>query len=141
MFSTANKLSSISLVMMSLPLFAVVEPVQQLTKDTALQLLAKEDKPVIVDVFAPWCGPCRMMKPVFHTFAQQHTSEYTCAELDAEKAPHIVQQWGVRAFPTILVFKNKNIIGKVEGYKSADVLNKKITRIILLRKLARASRS
>ncbi len=129
MFSITKKLVHFSLLMMSLPLFATVEPVQQLTKDTALQLIEKEDKPVIIDVFAQWCGPCKVMKPIFHRFAHQHTSEYTCAELDYDKASHLVQKWGVGDIPTIVVFKNKNIIGKIVGQKSADALKKEIIGI------------
>lgn len=127
MFSLSKTCLGLSLLL-SLPLFAA--PVQELKSDTYAEAFKKTDKPLIVGVFAQWCGPCKVMKPIFKdTFAEQNP-QYVCATVDFDESSTLAQSWGVKGLPTILVVMNGKIVGKSEGQVTAEQLKAKIEQIV-----------
>lgn len=76
------------------------------TSDTSLDtLLATSDKPVLLDLWAPWCQPCKTLAPLLDTLADNTPDNLTVAKLDVEQYPAFMRRFGVRGIPTLLLFK------------------------------------
>ena len=66
----------------------------------------KSDKPVLVDYWAEWCGPCKMIAPVLEDMAKEYAGRLTVAKLDIDANPGITSQFGIRGIPTLILFKD-----------------------------------
>ena len=85
------------------------------------QEVLDSDKPVLVDFFATWCGPCKMMSPIVKQLAEDRT-DIKVGKLDIDECLNIAQQYRVMSVPTFLVFKNGLVAGKVVGAVSRTEL-------------------
>jgi thioredoxin 2 len=84
--------------------------------DKSLQdLIKKSPLPVVVDVWAPWCAPCRAFSPVFEEFSGQYAGKLVFAKLNSDSNPQAAGQFGIRGIPTILVFKNGSEVIRQSG--------------------------
>ncbi len=88
-------------------------------------VVIKSPKPVVVDMYAPWCGPCRMMAPVFEELSGELT-QYTFVKLNIDEERDIAIRYSVSSIPTFLFFKNGNVVGRETGYIGKDTLKEKI---------------
>lgn len=86
--------------------------------------------PVIVDVFATWCGPCRQMAPIFDELAKELSNKYKFAKLNIDEDRDIAIQYNISSIPTFLFIKEGKVVGKETGYLSKDALKKKIESIL-----------
>ncbi len=77
--------------------------------------VVKSDKPVLVDFWAPWCGPCRMMAPALDEIAAANGERFKITKLNIEDHPELASRFGVRAVPTLLFFKNGQVREQVVG--------------------------
>lgn len=102
------------------------------TQATFYELLAKADKPVILDVYATWCGPCKRLAPIFESFAAENEGRYVCAKLDGGSSKELAASLGVGGYPTVLVFRDKKCIGKTVGFREAQPFKEAIDSIINL---------
>ena len=75
----------------------------------------KSDKPVLLDFWAPWCGPCRAIAPIFEELAKTYGGQVKFAKCNVDDNPSAPAQYGVRAIPTIFLFKNGSIANQVVG--------------------------
>jgi thioredoxin 1 len=73
------------------------------------------DKPVVVDFFAEWCGPCKMMAPGLAELAEELADQVTIVKIDAEESPEAPSRYGVRGFPTLIVFKGGEVVATRPG--------------------------
>lgn len=80
------------------------------------------EKPVIVDFWAEWCGPCRMIAPVLEEISEQHGDKVTVAKLDIDANPEISQQYQILSIPTMLVFQGGKPVKQVVGAKPKAAL-------------------
>lgn len=85
------------------------------------QLIAG-DKPVLVDFFATWCGPCKMMHPILEELKQSIGDRATIIKIDVDEAQEFAVQYGVRAVPTLAIFKRGQLVWREEGVHSAQQL-------------------
>ena len=73
------------------------------------------EKPVVVDFFAEWCGPCKMMAPGLAELAEEMEDQVTIVKIDAEESPEAPTRYGVRGFPTLIVFKGGEVVATRPG--------------------------
>jgi thioredoxin 2 len=84
--------------------------------------VAQGDLPVVVDFWAPWCAPCRMMAPAFEEAAQRMEPAARFAKLNTEEAQQIASRYGIRSIPTLIVFRGGREVSRQSGAMGADAL-------------------
>jgi thioredoxin 2 len=87
----------------------------ELTKAGFDRHVAKNDLPLVVDFWAPWCGPCRMMAPAYEEVATRLAPGVRLAKLDTEAEPEIAARFGIRSIPTLIAFKNGREVARRSG--------------------------
>jgi thioredoxin 1 len=73
------------------------------------------DKPVIVDFWAEWCGPCRMITPIMEEISREYSGKAVVVKCDVDNSPQVAARFGIRNIPTVLFFKNGEVIDKQVG--------------------------
>jgi thioredoxin 1 len=93
-----------------------------LTTDTFTDQVLKNDKPFLVEFRADWCGPCRMVAPVLREIEAENADRLVIGELDGDAHPEIVAKYGVMGFPTLLLFRDGEVIQQIVGAKPKRLL-------------------
>ncbi len=93
----------------------------EFTKDNFEAEVLKSDAPVLVDFWAPWCGPCQLMGPVIEELAQEVTGS-KIGKLNVDEHPEIAEQFGIMSIPTIKVFKGGQVVKEYIGVQAKDLL-------------------
>lgn len=101
-----------------------------ITKDNFEQEVIQSQLPIVVDVFATWCGPCQQMEPLFAELEKELGSSYKFAKINVDESRELSIQFGVTSVPTFLFIKNNQLAGKTIGYMSKDDLKAKIKEFL-----------
>ena len=80
----------------------------------------QSDKPVLVDFWATWCGPCRMIAPNVAQIAEEHTTDLVVGKVNVDEQRALTEKFGIMNIPTLLVFKNGSAAGRIVGFKPKE---------------------
>ena len=92
----------------------------EITSDNFDEAVIKNDKPVLVDFWAEWCNPCRMLSPVVDQIAQDYDGKAVVGKINIDSEPDLAGRFGVMSIPTLIVFKGGEVAGKSVGVVSKD---------------------
>ena len=102
------------------------ESIVHVTDDTFEDVIIKAEGPVLVDYWADWCGPCKMIAPILEEIATEYAGKVTIAKLNIDENPGTAPKYGIRGIPTLMIFKADN----VEATKVGAVSKSQLTAFI-----------
>ena len=98
----------------------------QVTDATFVDVVLKSDIPVLLDFWAPWCGPCRAIGPIVDELAKEYVGKVQVVKMNVDENPETPSKYGIRAIPTLIVFKGGEVVDQVTGAVTKDVLKEKL---------------
>jgi thioredoxin 1 len=98
--------------------------------DANLKEFLAGDKPLVIDFWAEWCGPCRMIGPIVEELAAEYAGRVVVGKCDVDENSDTATQFGVRNIPTIVFIKNGQLVDRQVGYTTKDGLVEKINKIL-----------
>jgi thioredoxin 1 len=102
----------------------------EITDATFEEEVVKSDTPVVVDFWAEWCGPCKMIAPLIEELAGEYDGKVKFTKLDVDSNPQTPMQFGIRGIPTLLIFNDGKPVGQVVGAVPKSMLKKRVDEAI-----------
>lgn len=107
----------------------MAEPIE-VNDSTWQELVLDSDTPVMVDFWAEWCGPCKMIAPSVHDMAEDYDGLLRVVKLDVDNSPNTAMQYGVRSIPALIFFKGGQQVDQIIGAVRKDALKKKVDSVL-----------
>lgn len=104
--------------------------VKSITKHNFKPEVEQSTKPVVIEVYATWCGPCQHMMPIFEELEAELGQTYTFAKLNVDESREIAISYNITSVPTFLFIKNNQVMGKEIGYMGKEDLKSKIVELL-----------
>ena len=102
----------------------------EITDSNYKEILA-EGKPVVIDFWAPWCGPCKMVGPIIEELAEMYEGQVLIGKCDVDENGDVAAEYGIRNIPTVLFFKNGELVDKQVGSAFKSAFDDKIKKMLL----------
>jgi thioredoxin 1 len=104
---------------------------QDVTEKDFQSEVLDSDKPVLVDFWAPWCGPCKIVSPIVEELAEEYSSDMAFTKLNVDDAPNIALKYQVMSIPTLIVFQNGEPVAQVVGALPKKAIKEKLLSKVL----------
>ena len=104
--------------------------VEQLTAANFHETVDSSSLPVLVDCFATWCGPCKLVAPVVEKISDELAGKLNVYKVDVDEAPQVAQEYGIMSIPTLLMFKEGKLVDQVVGAMGFDPLLSKVQSVL-----------
>jgi thioredoxin 1 len=106
------------------------EYVKEIQEDAFDTQVLQQVQPVIVDFWAPWCGPCKAMAPAFESLAETYGEQVVFAKCNVDDSPAVASRYGIKSIPTLMIFQSGNAIDSITGMVSQSVIENAIDRAL-----------
>lgn len=104
--------------------------VKEVTDQSFESDVIKSATPVLVDFWAPWCGPCRMVAPIVEELAGEYEGKVGFYKLNTDENPGVSARYGIRSIPTLMVFKGGEMQGQIVGFRPKSDLKKRLDAVL-----------
>ena len=104
--------------------------IEHINKQNFDDEVKNSDIPVILDFWAPWCGPCHMMAPVFEELSGEYQGKLKFAKLNTEEEPEIANNFGIQGIPCLIITKKGEETGRIVGFASKEIIKQKIDALL-----------
>ena len=91
-----------------------------ITSDNFDEVVMQANRPVLVDFWATWCGPCRMLAPVIEELADEYDGKIVVGKIDVDECPELAAEFGVSSIPMVALFRNGEVVQTMVGYRPKD---------------------
>jgi len=88
------------------------------------------DKPVLVDFWAPWCGPCRLVSPVVESFGEKHAEKMAVAKVNTDENQQLAVRYSIFSIPTLIVFQNGKEAARLVGYMPEEAMEERLSQFL-----------
>src|SRR3989338_10033088 len=99
---------------------------QKFTDDNFEQEVLKSDVPVLVDFYADWCGPCKMLGPIVEEIAKEYEGKWKIGKCNVDDAPKTAAKYGIQSIPSLLYFKDGQVVNMSMGFQAKDAIKAKL---------------
>ncbi|MFP9112383.1 thioredoxin [Flavobacterium sp. RHBU_3] len=103
---------------------------QAITDATFEEVVLKSEQPVLVDFWAAWCGPCRMVGPIIEQIGEEYAGKAVVGKVDVDANQEFAAKYGIRNIPTVLIFQNGEVVGRQVGVAPKDTYTKAIDALL-----------